>query len=145
MFAELSVVGVGIDICGISRFADNPRLLALVRQIFTPREAYLGLAESKWAEFSDAENPTNSPKLRPAQSLAGKFAAKEAVLKALGCPLGLTWQDLEILNAENGQPYPLLQQSFAAAAQELAITDWRLSISHDAGIAIAIAIALKTD
>ena len=78
-----------------------------------------------------------------AESLAGRFAAKEAVVKALGCGIGeVTWKEIEIL--DNGQRAPVLHLNGKAAqkADELGLTDWSVSISHDQSRVIAFAVAL---
>ena len=75
------------------------------------------------------------------ERLAGRFAVKEAVAKALGTGIGdITWSEIEIIRDERGKPHLVLH----AAAQELAaaqgITEWAISISHTATHAIGFAI-----
>ena len=85
---------------------------------------------------------------RPAE-LAARFAAKEAVSKALGVgmrvlsPLGITWHDVETLNEKSGKPYVILHGRAHALAQAQELTEWSVSLSHDGGIAIAFVVATK--
>jgi holo-[acyl-carrier protein] synthase len=113
------IVGIGVDMAEISRVA-----AALER---TP-----ALAERL---FADSERG------RPLHSLAGYFAAKEAVAKALGAPPGLQWTDAVISNNEHGRPLLATYGTVAAAAARLGVTGWHLSISHDGGFCIAMAVA----
>src|SRR5438552_1921365 len=73
----------------------------------------------------------------PPHSLAGRFAAKEAVAKALGAPAGLTWHDCEVVREDSGRPVLDVRGSVAAAATAQGINRWHLSISHDGGLAMA--------
>jgi holo-[acyl-carrier protein] synthase len=113
------IVGIGIDVVDVERFsaklAATPRL---VERIFAIPERGL-----------------------PPHSLAGRFAAKEALAKALGAPVGLHWVDAVVVKDAVGKPSWELQGSVAARAQELGIRTMHLSISHDAGIASAVVVA----
>lgn len=113
------IVGVGIDVVDIARFqeriASNPRLGA---RLFTPDE--LGL--------------------RP-ESMAARFAAKEALAKALGAPVGLRWTDATVVREADGRPHLEVTGTVAARAAELGVTRFHLSLSHDAGIASAVVVA----
>lgn len=115
----MAIVGVGIDVVGIDRFADqvhrSPRLL---ERLFVPAEREL-----------------------PMRSLAARFAAKEAIAKALGAPGNLLWHDAEVVTLPGGRPQVRVQGSVAARAQELGVTQWHVSLSHDAGVASAVVIA----
>jgi len=79
------------------------------------------------------------------ESLAGKFAAKEAVLKALGTGVGngVGLTDVTIVRPAGAPPEVRLTGGAAEAAQRLGVNGWHLSISHDAGMAIASAIAVR--
>ena len=76
-------------------------------------------------------------------SLAARFAAKEAVAKALGTGLGkVAWTDIEILRAENGAPVLLLHGKALALAEKLGLSQWSISLSHTREHALAMAVAL---
>ena len=82
-------------------------------------------------------------------SLAARFAAKEAVAKALGTGIwrqGLTWTDIETLsNPETGAPILHLHGAAADLAQVQGLSTWSLSLSHDRGHAIAFVVALGSN
>ncbi|GAB2615369.1 holo-ACP synthase [Pseudactinotalea suaedae] len=113
------VVGVGIDVVDVTRF-----MLALDRaprlreRLFTPPERDL-----------------------PPNSLAARFAAKEAIAKALGSPGGMRWHDCTVHRVPGGAPRVEIEGTVAEVAERLGVTHWHLSISHDGGIASAIAVA----
>jgi holo-[acyl-carrier protein] synthase len=120
------VRGVGIDVVAVERFA-----AALHR---TP-----ALAPRL---FAAAERVTGSGHPRSPASLAARFAVKEAVAKALGVPAGMDWHDCSVLSESSGRPVLRVTGTVASAALALGITDWRISLSHDAGIAAAIVVGL---
>jgi holo-[acyl-carrier protein] synthase len=112
------IVGVGIDVVELTRFdASIARTPALREKLFTPAEAVL-----------------------PVHSLAARFAAKEAVAKALGAPGNLEWHDAEVVTLPSGQPVLELTGTVLARAKELGATSWHLSLSHDGGIASAVVV-----
>jgi holo-[acyl-carrier protein] synthase len=113
------IIGIGVDVVDTPRFQGS-----LVR---TP-----GLNTRL---FTEKELNTPGGKGENAVSLAARFAAKEAVAKALGAPAGLSWQDCEILIELTG--------TVAAEAKRQGITNWHLSLSHDGNIATAFVIAEK--
>jgi len=119
------IVAVGIDVVLVERF-----IAALER---TPL-----LAERL---FTEAERITASGNPRSPDSLAARFAAKEAVAKALGAPTGLSWHDCEIVSDPDGRPWLTVSGTVAAAAAERGVTRWHLSLSHDGGIASAMVVA----
>jgi len=113
------IVGVGIDVVDVARFgASMERTPGLAERLFTSGE-----------------------RGRTPMSLAARFAAKEAVAKALGAPGDLVWLDAEVVTAESGRPALVVRGSVAARAAALGVTGWHLSLSHDAGIACAVVIA----
>jgi len=113
------IIGVGIDVVDVERFvATLDRTPGLREKLFTPDERSL-----------------------PPASLAARFAAKEAIAKALGAPGGMSWQDCTVERVPGGAPIVHLRATVAARAAELGITHWHLSISHDAGIASAMVVA----
>jgi holo-[acyl-carrier protein] synthase len=113
------IVGIGVDVADISRLER-----ALSR---TPALAGRLFAESE--------------RRQPASTLAGCFAAKEAVAKALGGPPGLRWTDAVVGHDSRGKPVLEARGTVAAAAAELGITSWHLSISHDGGLCVAMVVA----
>ena len=78
-----------------------------------------------------------------AESLAGRFAAKEAVAKALGCGIGdVDWKEIEILGDEQNAPVLHLNGKAAQKAKELGLASWSVSISHDQSQVVAFAVAI---
>lgn len=119
------IVAVGIDVVLVDRFAR-----ALAR---TPL-----LADRL---FTEAERHTRSGGLRSPESLAARFAAKEAVAKALGAPAGLNWHDCEVVPDPAGRPWLAVSGTVAAVADARGVNHWHLSLSHDGGIASAMVVA----
>ena len=113
------IVGIGVDIADISR------LQAALRR--TP-----SLAARLFAEGERNAKP---------DSLAGCFAAKEAVAKALGGPRGLRWADVQVVHDSRGAPRLEVQGTVAAAAARLGVRAWHLSLSHDGGLSVAMVVA----
>ena len=119
------IVGVGIDVVPVERFA-----AALER---TPSmAAHL---------FTAAELVTASGQPRSAESLAARFAAKEAIAKALGAGGGLHWHDAEVRTDDVGRPSLTVRGTVAERAAGLGVTRWHVSLSHDGGVAAATVIA----
>ena len=107
--------GVGIDVVDIARFQESlERTPGLKDRLFTEGEKSKGIS-----------------------SLAARFAAKEALAKALHVPAGLNWRDCEIINLENGRPVFLFHNQIAELIDG---ADVHLSLSHDAGIASAMVV-----
>ncbi len=120
------VLGVGIDVVAVDRFAAAMnRTPALAHRLFT-----------------DAERITVSGSARSSASLAARFAVKEAVAKALGVPAGMDWHDCTVVSEASGRPKLAVTGTVADACAGLGIRDWRISLSHDAGIAAAVVIGL---
>ena len=115
------IVGVGIDVVDVERFGQT-----LAR---TPR-----LRERL---FTEAERDL------PVMSLAARFAAKEALAKALGAPVGLRWTDATVVRGGDGRPALEVTGTVAARAEALGISAMHVSMSHDAGIASAVVVAEK--
>jgi holo-[acyl-carrier protein] synthase len=114
----MAVIGVGIDVVDLERFAESlGRTPGLAERLFTPGEAGRGIA-----------------------SLAARFAAKEALAKALGAPGNLAWHDAEVVSEESGRPVFLMRGTVAARASALGAVHVHLSLSHDAGIASAMVV-----
>jgi holo-[acyl-carrier protein] synthase len=123
------IIGVGVDVCPVERFAAS-----LAR---TP-----GLRDRL---FTAAEQHTPSGAARTGESLAARFAAKEALAKALGAPGDLHWHDAEVSVGEHGRPLLTVRGTVARRADELGVTRWHVSLSHDGGIASAVVIAERSD
>lgn len=96
--------------------------------------------------FTPGEQAYCSERRRAEEHLAGRFAAKEAVLKAMGLGIrgGICWTDVEVTRDENGAPGVRLHGRAAEIAVELGIGSWLLSISHTSTHAMASAIGLGT-
>jgi holo-[acyl-carrier protein] synthase len=78
------------------------------------------------------------------ESLAGRFAAKEAVAKVLGCGIGeIGWQEIEILRDEQRCPVIRLNGAAATKARELGLNNWSISISHSKSHAISVVVAMS--
>ncbi len=119
------IVGVGIDVVPVQRFAESlQRTPSMAPRLFTA-----------------AEQVTASGEPRTAESLAARFAAKEALAKALGAPGGMSWLDAEVRVDDVGRPTLHVRGSVQARAELLGVTGWHVSLSHDGGIASAVVIA----
>ncbi|WP_181312691.1 holo-ACP synthase [Nocardioides campestrisoli] len=115
----MAVIGVGVDVADVARFeASLGRTPALRGRLFTAQE-------------SQSRTP---------RSLAARFAAKEALAKALGAPPGLDWHDAEVVSEPDGRPRFELRGTVAARAAELGVEGVHVSLSHDAGIATAMVV-----
>ena len=78
-----------------------------------------------------------------AESLAGRFAAKEAVAKALGCGIGdINWKEIEVLGDEQNAPVLNLNGQAEKKAKELGLSIWSVSISHSQSHSVAVAVAI---
>jgi holo-[acyl-carrier protein] synthase len=112
------ILGVGIDVVDVARFEQTlDRTPGMRARLFTEVE-----------------------RQRPLASLAARFAAKEALAKALGAPTGLHWLDAEIVNEATGDPRFEIRGSVQARADELGVSSVHVSLSHDAGIASAVVV-----
>lgn len=77
------------------------------------------------------------------ESLAGRFAAKEAVAKALGCGIGAVgWKEIEILGDEQNAPVLHLYGKAIQKADEMGLTNWSVSLSHSQSHAVAFVVAI---
>lgn len=122
----MEIVGLGVDICEIARME---RALArhptLPERVFTPEErAY---CESK---------------ARPAESYAGRFAAREAVIKALGGYRGKRWQDISVARHPSGAPGIVLAGNAKARAEGLGVDRLLITFSHEKTNAVAFCVAV---
>jgi holo-[acyl-carrier protein] synthase len=122
------VIGLGIDAVDIDRFrALLARRPGMEARLFTPGEREYA------ARLADA-----------APSLAARFAAKEAVMKALGVGLGaFAWQDVEVVRLEGGQPSLRVTGAARALASEQGVGKWRVSLTHTDSLASAVVATLQ--
>jgi len=80
---------------------------------------------------------------RRVESLAGRFAAKEAVAKALGCGIGdVTWKEIELLGDEQNAPILTLHGVAEQLAKEMELTTWSVSISHSQSHSVAMVVMI---
>src|SRR4051794_23714912 len=117
----MAILGLGMDVCSVERIralVGGPRGERFLARVFTPAERTLCSAR---ADFASA--------------YAARFAAKEALVKALGAPPGIRWQDMEVTRT-NGAPTFVLS---GVALQEVGRRKCRafLALTHDAGVAAA--------
>lgn len=115
----------GVDVVEIDRFERlNPNIKPrFLKRVFTPQE------------LENCHNFT--------ASLAGRFAVKEAVAKALQTGIGpVSWQEIETVEGPAGEPQLVLHGEAARLAESLGLHTWSISISHTSTLALAVAIAL---
>lgn len=113
------IVGIGVDLVDIPRFERSlQRTPRLLERLFAPAER----------------------SLRP-HSLAARYAAKEALIKALGGSDGVHWTDIEVASEPSGRPVFALSGETARTVADRGIDAVHLSLTHDAGIAAAYVIA----
>lgn len=125
----MRVFGIGIDVVEVARIA------AAITRHGEPFLARL---------FTTSERAYCDSKRDPALYYAARFAAKEAVAKALGTGIGshASWLDLEIVHGSNGEPQLALGTTAAAFAKDHGILDIKISLTHARHYAAANAIAI---
>jgi holo-[acyl-carrier protein] synthase len=117
------ILGVGVDLVDINRFERAlTRTPRLAQRLFTENEAQAS-----------------------ARTLAGRFAAKEALVKALGGGTGLKWIELQVSKNQAGRPVILASGQSAVTIAQAGVKRLQLSISHDGGIACAFVVAEGAD
>jgi holo-[acyl-carrier protein] synthase len=122
------VIGIGVDLVEVDRMRRAlERTPRLAERLFTP-------AERTYAE--ERKDPT--------ERYAVRFAAKEAVMKALGVGLGaFDWHDVEVQrDAETGRPWLVVTGRAAELAGDAGVGSWLLTLTHTSSMAEAIAVAL---
>jgi holo-[acyl-carrier protein] synthase len=113
------IIGVGVDLVEIARFQRTiERTPAFITRV-----------------FAEAERQGS------AQTLAGKFAAKEAFIKALGDSAGLAWHEVQVVKNAAGKPSLEVSGQVAEITRAAGIEKFHLSITHDAGMACAFVVA----
>ncbi|MEP6887661.1 MAG: holo-ACP synthase [Nitrospirales bacterium] len=120
----MSIVGIGLDLVNIAR------LEAIARRW---QDRFLQRV------YTEDERRASFGRAWPYASLAGRFAAKEAMLKALGTgwSSGVSWQDIQVLNEAGGRPVATVQGRTGVLVQQAGVTRIHVSLSHDGGYAIA--------
>lgn len=124
-----ALLSIGVDVAEVPRFravlARRPRLVERV--------------------FTDAERAYAMRKRDPAERFAARFAAKEAVMKALGVGLGrFPFKDVEVVRARSGAPGLSLTGQAAALAGARGVRQWHISLTHSELIAAAVVVAVGT-
>ena len=123
----MEIVGLGVDICEIARMeralARHPTMR---ERVFTPEEI----------RYCDS-------KARPAESYAGRFAAREAVIKALGGYRGKRWQDISVTRHPSGAPVIALGGHAARRAETLGVSRVLITFTHEKTNAVAFAVAVR--
>ena len=129
--ADTKLIGHGIEI------VETTRIQELVEQSGKQFEMEC---------FTATERSTPALGAKRIEYLAGRFAAKEAILKALGIRRNqdISWLDIEIQRLKSGEPSVVLHGKCQEIAAELGIKQWLLSISHTSSYAAASAIASGT-
>ena len=118
------IVGIGVDVVDLARFERAiSRTPALKARLFADAELVSG------------------ERVLALRSLAGRFAAKEALIKALGDSAGVTWHDMLVVSDALGNPGFELRAATKTIAEAKGIRAVHLSMSHDAGVAIAYVVA----
>jgi holo-[acyl-carrier protein] synthase len=120
------IVGLGIDLCPISR----------MRQALSRHQGRFGARV-----FTPSERAYCDGRADPAQHYAARFAAKEALLKALAVPSGLSWHEIEVQQDDGGAPRLCLRGAAAAAAARRLVHKLHVSLTHSADSAAAVVIA----
>ncbi|MCY7324512.1 MAG: holo-ACP synthase [Microbacteriaceae bacterium] len=122
------IVGIGVDVVDLARFERAAsRTPGLVPRLF-------------------AESERGTPeRMLPLRSLAGRFAAKEALIKALGDSAGVRWHDMRVVADGLGNPSFELHGAVAEIAAARGISSIHLTMTHDAGIALAWVVAEGRD
>jgi holo-[acyl-carrier protein] synthase len=121
------VIGIGVDLCEVDRMRTAlGRTPTLRRRLFT-----------------DAEQAYCDRRRDPTERYAARFAAKEAVMKAMGVGVGACkWREIEVARAASGAPSVVLHGGAERLAKERGILGWRLTMTHTHRVAEAIAVAL---
>ncbi len=118
----MTIVGIGVDVADVERLAKSlARTPGLAERVFTSAERFDCAGDER--------------------RLAARFAAKEAAAKVLGVPPDGAWHDVEVRHEASGRPFLMVAGPTAIAADLLGISRWHVSLSHDAGVAVAMVVA----
>jgi holo-[acyl-carrier protein] synthase len=127
----VAVLGIGLDACDIGRMRRAAGDSATGRR-FRARV------------FTDRERATCEARRDPAECFAARFAAKEAVMKALGADgIAFAFRDIEVLRAASGRPSVVLHGRVAERARNLGVDVIHLSLTHAAPLALASVVMEK--
>ena len=122
----MEILGLGVDICEIARIERAiSRHPTFRERVFTPEE--IAYCEGK---------------ARPGESFAGRFAAREATIKALGGDRGRRWQDISVTRHPSGAPAIRLDGNAKRRADALGVTKVLITFTHERTNAVAFAIAV---
>lgn len=123
----MEIVGLGVDICEIARMERAlARHASLRERVFTPTEI----------AYCDG-------KARPAESYAGRFAAREATIKALGGYRSRGWRDISVVREPSGAPSLALDGNARRRADQLGVERVLITVTHERTNAVAFAIAVS--
>jgi holo-[acyl-carrier protein] synthase len=112
------IIGIGVDLCSVERLSSSiQRTPALADRLFTDKERSL-----------------------KDESLAARFAAKEALAKAVGNPKLLSWLEVEVVTDQLGKPMLVLSGDSSRALSSMGVLSTHLSLSHDNGFANAMVV-----
>jgi holo-[acyl-carrier protein] synthase len=121
------MIGIGVDLCEVDR------MRAALARTPTLRDRVFTAAEQAYCDR----------RKDPTERYAARFAAKEAVMKALGVGMGACkWRDIDVAKAPSGAPSVRLHGGAKVLADERGVTSWRLTLTHTHRVAEAIAVAL---
>ena len=123
----MQIVGLGVDVCQIDRMeraiARHPTLRQRV--------------------FTDEERAYCDARARPAESYAGRFAAREAVIKALGGYRGKRWRDISVTRSTAGAPAIRLEGNARRRAEAVGVSQVLVTFTHERTHAVAVALAVS--
>lgn len=121
------MIGIGTDLVEVARF----------------REVLERTPGVKSRTFTEGEQAYADRASDPSQRYAVRWAAKEAVMKALGVGLGeVAMIDIEVVRAQNGAPSIVLRETAAERAAQLGVSEIKITLTHTDSLAQAIAVAL---
>jgi holo-[acyl-carrier protein] synthase len=122
----VDILGLGVDLCEIERMERALERHPTMRErVFTAEE--IGYCDGK---------------ARPAESYAGRFAAREATVKALGGYRGKRWQDISVSRHPSGAPSIVLAGNAKRRADDLGVSRILVTFTHERSTAVAVAVAV---
>jgi holo-[acyl-carrier protein] synthase len=122
------IVGIGVDVVNVAKFgATVSRTPGFLPTLLTRRE-----------RVDESGEP------RTVASMAARYAAKEALAKAIGVPPGMDYHDAEVLVEPDGRPYLITHGLLRDAARQLGVRSWHLSMAMEGDVAVAYVVAEGT-